>query len=108
MVKIVHYADNQPLQLEERWVLGSLVPEFIHQDFTKINTSDYLIANVPLERGDYTIGAVSVPPAISQILKIPPNAPALLLSRKTISQGLVVTVVKMWHAGERYQFSGEL
>lgn len=108
MVKIVHYADNQPLQLEERWVLGSLVPEFVQQDFTKINTSDYLIAKVPLERGDYTIGAVSAPPAISQILKIPTNAPALLLSRKTISQGLVVTVVKMWHAGERYQFSGEL
>ena len=107
-VKIVHIADGKAMQFEERWVDAQLVPNFIEQDFSVTNTSDYLIAHVPLEGGSYTIRALAAPAEVAQALDISVGAPALLLSRKTYSAGQVVTYVNMWHAGNRYQFSGAL
>lgn len=107
-VKIIHFADGQPIQFEERWVDALKVPEFIEQDFSVVNTSDYLIAKSPLERGSYTIRALAAPDEIAALLKITAQSPTLVLCRQTYSAGQVLTFVKMWHAGERYQFSGEL
>ncbi|MBH0006240.1 UTRA domain-containing protein [Psychrobacter sp. SWN149] len=107
-VKIIHFADGQPIQFEERWVDAKKVPKFIDQDFSVVNTSDYLIAKSPLERGSYTIRALAAPDEIARFLQIAPQSPTLVLRRQTYSAGQVVTFVKMWHAGDRYQFSGEL
>ena len=107
-VKIIHFADGQPIQFEERWVDALKVPTFIEQDFSVVNTSDYLIAKSPLERGSYTIRALAAPDEIASLLQIAPQSPTLVLCRQTYSAGQVLTFVKMWHAGERYQFSGEL
>ncbi len=107
-VKIIHFADGQPIQFEERWVDAVKVPEFIEQDFSVVNTSDYLIAKSPLERGSYTIRALAASEEVAQALQISLHAPTLVLCRQTYSAGQVVTFVKMWHAGDRYQFSGEL
>ncbi len=107
-VKIIHFADGQPIQFEERWVDALKVPKFIEQDFSVVNTSDYLIAKSPLERGSYTIRALAAPDEIASLLQIAPQSPTLVLCRQTYSAGQVLTFVKMWHAGDRYQFSGEL
>ena len=107
-VKIIHFADGQPIQFEERWVDAKKVPKFIDQDFSVVNTSDYLIAKSPLESGSYTIRALAAPNEIAEFLQIAPQSPTLVLRRQTYSAGQVVTFVKMWHAGDRYQFSGEL
>ena len=107
-VKIIHFADGQPIQFEERWVDAKKVPKFIEQDFSVVNTSDYLIAKSPLERGSYTIRALAAPDEIATLLQIAPQSPTLVLCRQTYSAGRVLTFVKMWHAGDRYQFSGEL
>ena len=107
-VKIIHFADGLPIQFEERWVDAQQLPDFIEQDFTLVNTSDYLIEQIPLERGSYTIQALAAPKDIAEGLQIDINSPTLMLQRQTYSAGKVLTVVKMWHAGERYQFAGEL
>ena len=107
-VKIIHFADGQPIQFEERWVDAKKVPEFIEQDFTVVNTSDYLVAKIPLESGSYTIRALAAPNEVADALQIAAQSPTLVLRRQTYSAGQVVTFVKMWHAGDRYQFSGEL
>jgi len=107
-VKIIHFADGQPIQFEERWVDAKKVPKFIDQDFSVVNTSDYLIAKSPLESGSYTIRALAAPDEIAEFLQIAPQSPTLVLRRQTYSAGQVVTFVRMWHAGDRYQFSGEL
>lgn len=107
-VKIIHLANDLPIQFEERWVAAQQLPDFIEQDFRVVNTSDYLIEQIPLERGSYTIQALAAPKDIAQALQIAPDSPTLMLQRQTYSAGKVLTVVKMWHAGERYQFAGEL
>ncbi len=107
-VKIIHFADGQPIQFEERWVDAKKVPNFIKQDFTVVNTSDYLVAKIPLESGSYTIRALAAPVEVADALQIAAQSPTLVLRRQTYSASQVVTFVKMWHAGDRYQFSGEL
>jgi len=107
-VKIIHFADGQPIQFEERWVDAKRAPEFIEQDFTVVNTSDYLVEKIPLESGSYTIRALAAPNEVADALQITPQSPTLVLRRQTYSAGQVVTFVKMWHAGDRYQFSGKL
>ncbi len=107
-VKIVHFSDNVPLQFEERWVDVALVADFLAQDFEQVNTSEFLISRVPLESGEYTISAQIAPTAVAKALAMPTSEATLLLNRITFSQGRVVTVVNMWHAGSRYHFSGEL
>lgn len=107
-VKIIHFADGQPIQFEERWVDAQKVPKFIEQDFSEVNTSDYLIAKIPLERGSYTIQALAAPKSVADALQVSESSPTLMLCRQTYSAGKVLTFVKMWHAGDRYQFSGEL
>ncbi|MDO4435270.1 MAG: GntR family transcriptional regulator [Cardiobacteriaceae bacterium] len=108
LVNIVHFADNIPIQCEERWVDLHLIPSFAEQDFTLVNTSEFLINNVPLERGIYTISAQYAPKWVAEALQMESKQPSLLLSRQTWSQGRVVTKVNMWHCGERYQFTGYL
>lgn len=107
-LSVVHYADDVPVQLEERWVDASLVPDFGAQDFSQINSSEFLVANTPFDVGQYSIAAKSAPDDVANALQMPTGAPALLLSRQTWSQGRMVTAVNMWHVGERYQFSGTL
>ncbi len=107
-VKIIHFADGLPIQFEERWVDAVAVPKFIEQDFSHVNTSDYLIAKAPLERGSYTIRALAASEEVAHALKIKEQSPTLMLQRQSYSVGKVLSFVKMWHAGERYQFAGEL
>lgn len=107
-VDIVHWSDDTPVQYEERWVNHSLIPDFAKQDFATVNTSDYLIAHVPLKSGEYTIFAKNPPAHVRTALHMQQDEPALLLTRKTYSHGKVVTIVNMWHAGSRYQFGGLL
>lgn len=112
-VDILHLADNLPIQYERRWVDCAMLPDFAKQDFGCINTSSYLIEQVPLVRGNYIIKATTPPADIARLLHITPltdehYCPALLLSRHTYSGDDVVTYVQMWHDGDTYQFSDEL
>ncbi len=107
-VKIIHFADGEPIQFEERWVNAAAVPKFIEQDFSQVNTSDYLIAKAPLERGSYIIQALAASKEVADALKITEQSPTLRLRRQSYSVGKVVSFVNMWHAGARYQFAGEL
>lgn len=105
-VKIVHFADNIPLQLEERWVSANLVPDFNKQNFSQISTSEYLLATVALESGHYQIKA-EINPNSASILGVPPSEALLVLERTTFAYAKVVTFVKMSHIGS-YAFLGSL
>lgn len=107
-VEIVHFSDDKPLQFERRFVDLAIIPAFEYQDFNKINTSDYLISQVPLVRGHYFIEAKPCPSDVATFLGCQPNSPALCLSRYTYSGDKVVTFVQMWHNGATFRFDGEL
>ncbi len=106
---VIHYGDDVPIQYEKRWVDAELVPEFSRQDFTQVNASDYLIHNIPLVKGHYSVQAIHPTGDIADKLNMTRTQAALLLTRYTYSSdNRIVTYVQMWHSGERFQFSGAL
>lgn len=103
---IVHFENDVPIQVEDRWVNASLAPDYLKQDFSQITPNEYLMAAAPLEGVDYRIEAGLPQKQIAQMLDISPRDACLILHRKTRSQGKIATIATMWHPGSHYQFAG--
>ncbi|WP_295760787.1 histidine utilization repressor [Undibacterium sp.] len=103
---IVHFENNTPIQLEDRWVNAALAPLYLQQNFALITPNEYLVAVAPLEGVDYRIEAVLAPKLIAEMLHIAAKEACLVLHRKTRSQTQIATIVTMWHPGSCYQFTG--
>jgi GntR family histidine utilization transcriptional repressor len=80
---IVHFENDLPIQLEDRWVNAALAPDYMEQDFTQTTPNAYLMRAAPLQGVEYGIEACLPPRDIAEML-----------------------VATMWHPGGRYQFTG--
>ncbi|MFP3889012.1 histidine utilization repressor [uncultured Ralstonia sp.] len=103
---IVHFENDLPIQLEDRWVNAALAPDYMEQDFTQTTPNAYLMRAAPLQGVEYGIEACLPPRDIAEMLHMEVREPCLMLRRKTLSQGEVASVATMWHPGGRYQFTG--
>lgn len=103
---IVHFENDVPIQIEERWVNPAIAPDYLAQDFNAITPNEYLMQAAPLSGMDYRLEALLPNAAIAQMLNIDTTQPCLVLHRKTLSSHQVATTVTMWHAGNRYRFVG--
>lgn len=104
---IVHFENNIPIQVEDRWVNSEVAPDYMQQDFSQQTPNEYLMAVAPLQGVSYRIEALSAPREVGEMLATGPREPCLVLHRKTLSKGRVASVVTMWHPGSRYQFAGQ-
>jgi GntR family histidine utilization transcriptional repressor len=103
---IVHFENELPIQVEDRWVNPAIVPDYIAQDFSALTPNEYLMAVAPLQGVQYSIEALNPPREIAAMLRMTVKESCLVLKRRTLSQGQVATVVTMWHPGSRYRFAG--
>lgn len=103
---IVHFENDLPIQVEDRWVNPVVTPDYMQQDFSVMTPNEYLMAVAPLQGVNYSIEALSPPRDIAEMLQIQQKEPCLVLKRRTLSKGQVASVVTMWHPGSRYQFAG--
>lgn len=103
---IVHFENDIPIQVEDRWVNSAVAPDYIHQDFSILTPNEYLMAEAPLQGVNYSIEALAAPRDIAEMLHLQPREACLVLHRKTLSKGSVASVATMWHPGSRYQFAG--
>ncbi|MGH8808022.1 MAG: histidine utilization repressor [Noviherbaspirillum sp.] len=103
---IVHFENDIPIQVEDRWVNPEVAPDYMQQDFSAITPNEYLMAVAPLQGVTYSIEALSPPREIAEMLHISSREPCLVLKRRTLSKGQTASVVTMWHPGSRYQFAG--
>ncbi len=55
---IVHYDNQQPLQLEARYVNPQQIPDYLKQDFVQQTPHEYLSAVAPLTEADHLVEAV--------------------------------------------------
>ncbi len=103
---IVHFDNEMPIQVEDRWVNPIVAPDYMQQDFSIITPNEYLVAVAPLQSAHYSIEALNPSREILDMLAIDAKQPCLVLKRKTTSGGKIASVVTMWHPGHRYQFTG--
>ena len=99
----VHREDGLPVQLEDRYVNPHQVPQFAAQDFTLLQPSEYLVRNVPFDQVEHVVDAVMPTAEQAALLEMPATEPCLLLTRRTWSRGIPITVVRCLHPASRYR-----
>ena len=105
---IVHFENEAPVQLEDRWVNPACAPAYLQQDFTRITPNEHLMVAAPLQDATYSIEALPAPREVAEMLAVAPGACCLVLRRRTTSGGMVASVVTMWHPGHLYKFTGSV
>jgi GntR family histidine utilization transcriptional repressor len=105
---LLHSEDGIPVQLEDRFVVPAMAPEYLRQDFTRITPYVYLTQSAPISQAEHEIEAVLANAGERRHLKITPGEPCLSLRRLTWSGGRPVSVVRLLYPGSRYRLSGRL
>jgi GntR family transcriptional regulator, histidine utilization repressor len=105
-ILLVHYENDIPIQIEDRFVDTSFAPSFMKQDFSLITPSAYLSGIAPLQEAEQVVKAVIPENAISNLLQIDQSQPCLLITRRTWVLSKPVTYGRFFHPGDRYELIG--
>jgi GntR family histidine utilization transcriptional repressor len=103
-VACLHFENDTPVQYEDRFVNPACAPAFLAQSFEKQPPSEYLLATIPADEIEHTVDAV-LPGADAALLRIRRNEPCLLLTRRTWSAGVPVTLARLLYPASRYRLS---
>lgn len=104
--RIVHDADQTPLQLEERYVNPALAGQYLSLDLTSITPHEYLMKVAPLERAEHRIEAEMPNAATAMWLGVDLREPLLILHRRTWSQGQPASVAKLSYPAALFRLVG--
>ena len=103
---ILHFENGEPVQLEDRHVNPAFAPDYLKQDFTRLTPYEYLTALGPLDAAEHVIEAVPATAEARRWLKLAAHEPCLLLTRRTWSNGIVVSRARLTHPGNRWRIAG--
>ncbi|HSX76722.1 MAG TPA: UTRA domain-containing protein, partial [Shinella sp.] len=99
---VIHFENDLPVQLEERFVNPDLVSGYVEQDFSATATYDYLQTATPLTEVEHLISALPAGEDNARLLQIRPGDCCLVLNRKTWTGPVVATVNTLTYVGSRY------
>ncbi len=68
--QVLHFENDEPVQLEERWVNPAVAPDYAEQDFTNTTPNLYLMRAAPLQRVEYRIEAAAPAPVGREQLRM--------------------------------------
>ena len=99
----VHFENEVPVQLEDRYVNPRLVPEFMEQDFSVLQPSVYLVRNIQYDQIEHVVDAILPTADQAALLQMGADQPCLMLTRRTWLRGVPITWVHCLHPGMRYR-----
>ncbi|HWT41211.1 MAG TPA: histidine utilization repressor [Sphingopyxis sp.] len=102
---IIHHEAEFPIQLEERFVLASVAPDYGRIDFTQMTPNEYLTRIAPLERVEHRVSAVMPDARTHAMLGLADSEPVLRMTRRTWSRGRLVSHAWLTHPGTRFELS---
>ena len=105
-VRLVHFENGVPIQLEDRYVVPQFAPEFLQQDFTKTTPSAYLSAVSPLQEAEHVVRAEMPDATTRRKLAMQHGEPCLVVTRRTWAHGRPVSFARLCHPGSRFELSG--
>jgi GntR family transcriptional regulator, histidine utilization repressor len=105
---IVHFEDDRPIQIENRFVRPTFAPRYLDQDFTRATPYEHLMNLGPLDEVEHIIQSLIPDRATRALLKIPEGEPVLHIRRRTWSGGPVVSSARLIHPGSSYSLVGRL
>ncbi len=105
-VRLVHLENGVAIQLEDRHVNPALAPDFMARDFTQVTPSHVLFEHAPLTEAEQVVEAVIADAGQAAALDVAEGSALLMVSRRTVSQGAVASVARLYHPGTRYRLIG--
>ncbi len=106
--EILHLENDQPIQLEQRYVNASLVPQYLLQNFTELTPHEYLSSVAPLTEATHEIEAILASAEVCDQLDITKQVPCLQVKRRTWSKQGVVSVAILTSPGDKYRLGSHL
>jgi len=106
--EVLHFENDNPIQLEQRYVSSKLVPNYLQQDFTNVTPHEYLSTEAPLTEATHEIEAILAASNVCQLLAIETNTPCLQVKRRTWSSQGVVSLATLTAAGHKYRLGSHL
>lgn len=103
---IVHFENDKPVQLEERYVLPQLAPDYLSVDFGRTTPHDYLSRVAPVEEVEHLLRAVMPDERTRKRLAMKAAEPCLLMIRRTWARGRIASIARLYYPGSRYEMSG--
>lgn len=105
-VQLVHLENGVPIQFEDRYVNPALAPDLLARDFTQVTPSSVLFEHAPLTEAEQVVEAVLANADQAKLLDVDEGSALLMVSRRTVSQGAVASVARLYHPGSRYRLIG--
>ena len=105
---VLHFENDTPIQLEQRFVNPKLVAEYLQQDFTEITPHEYLSSEAPLTEATHEVEAILANVNICNLLNITESAPCLQVKRRTWSRQGVVSLAILTSPGNKYRLGSHL
>src|SRR5271168_221800 len=103
---IVHFENDRPIQLEDRYVLPKLAPDYLNVDFSATTPHDYLIEVAPLQEAEHLLRAEMPTERTRKLLAMKRDEPCLVVIRRTWTAGRIASVARLYYPGSRYEMSG--
>lgn len=107
-ILIIHFENEIPIQLEERYVNAKKVPKFLEQDFSKITASEYLSSVCPLTDAEIVVEAIMPTKILRHNLQIEENVPCIKVSRSTQSNGYPISYAVLYYPSDRYKLTSHI
>jgi GntR family histidine utilization transcriptional repressor len=104
--RLLHLENGVPIQYEDRHVNPALAPDLLERDFTAVTPSAVLFTHAPLTEAEQVVEAVIATPEQARLLDVPEGSALLMVSRRTVSQGRVASIARLYHPGSRYRLVG--
>jgi GntR family histidine utilization transcriptional repressor len=104
--RLVHLENGVPIQFEDRHVNPALAPHLLEQDFTQVTPSHVLFEHAPLTEAEQVVEAVLATAEQAHLLDVPAASALLMVSRRTMSQGEVASIARLYHPGGRFRLVG--
>jgi GntR family transcriptional regulator, histidine utilization repressor len=102
----VHFEDDVPVQLEERFVSPFFAPRYLDQDFSALTTTEYLKSvAAPTELAN-AVYAVRPDSRTCKLLAVDSSEPCLRMTRQTWVGALPATQSIFTYPGSRYSLGG--
>ncbi|TMV09506.1 UTRA domain-containing protein [Ruegeria sediminis] len=96
-VLCMHYADNRPFQLEERWINIEVVPDIEEADLSRSGPHEWLLNAAPFTDAEVAFFAIAADGRLAEFLGTTPGIPLLQTERTTWLHQQPVTFARMTH-----------
>ncbi len=104
-IRCIHYANDAPWQLEERWINLNTVPNAANQSFEDSSPSNWMLENTPWTNAEHIISAINADSHHADLLQINERDALMSIQRKTWHEDTLLTQAHLVHPGRLYQLS---